>query len=60
MKRFVSYRSGSRDQRRGGAIDGARLLLDKVRAYIRHRGINTLLTYIADRDRERNPRLLAS
>jgi integrase len=35
------------------------LSLDKVRAYSRHRGINTLLTYIDDRDRDRNQRSLA-
>ena len=35
------------------------LSLDKVRAYSRHRGINTLLTYIDDWDRDRNQRSLA-
>jgi hypothetical protein len=35
------------------------LSLDKVRVYSRQRGINTLLTHIDDRDRDRNQRSLA-
>jgi hypothetical protein len=36
-----------------------RLSLDKVRAFSRHRGINTLLACIYDRDDDRNQRSLA-
>jgi integrase/recombinase XerC len=35
------------------------LSLDKVRAFSRHRGIHTLLTYIDDRDHDHNQRALA-
>jgi integrase len=35
------------------------LSLDKVRAFSRHRGISTLLTYIDDRDHDRNQRSVA-
>ena len=35
------------------------LSLDNVCAYSRHRGVNTLLTYIDDRDRDRKQRSLA-
>jgi integrase len=35
------------------------LSLDKVRPFSRHRGINTLLTYIDDREHDRDQRSLA-
>jgi len=56
---MVSFAAPLGHHHRGRAVDGLRPVADKVRAYSRHKGINTLLTYIDDRDRDRNQRSLA-